>query len=386
MTVITIVLAIACTVVLLETVVCFVHLSGLRSLARVSAPEPGTWPRVSVILAARDEARDIAAAVTSRLADDYPDFELILVDDRSVDGTGEIATAAAAGDPRLSVVRVDELPAGWLGKVHALHTGAQRASGEWMLLSDGDVTVEPGTLRRAIAHCVAEDIDMLALVPAFDTGSFIVDAIWTVFLRGMLVMVDPRAVRNPRSKVAMGSGGFNLVRREAYDRTAGFADLKLETGDDVALGMMVKRAGGHLELIDGQGHVSVPMYRSLPEFLRGIEKNGSTTATIPMPVFVMALAALGALVLSPLIALTVGPPWLRALGGLALLAYTAAEIAALWTNTRRWLPALAWPLGGALMAYGLTRSTWLAKRNGGVSWRGTFYSLDELAEGRRFSL
>lgn len=386
MTASTIVLASACALVLLETAVFFVHLTGLRRLSRVPAPAPPRWPRVSVVLAARDEARDIGAAVASRLADDYPDLELILVDDRSVDGTGEVAERVAAGDRRFTLVRVDELPPGWLGKVHALHRGAGCATGEWLLFSDGDVSVGPGTLRRAIGHCLAEGVDMLALVPSFETGSVIVDAIWTVFLRAMLVIVDPRAVRNPRSKVSMGSGGFNLVRRSAYERTGGLEHLRLETGDDVGLGLMVKQAGGRVELIDGSDHVSVPMYRSVREFLRGIEKNGSTTATVPLAVFVAALALLWAVVFAPVPALIAGPAWCRALAALTLAAYTAGEVAALWTNARRWLPALLWPLGGLLMSYGLVRATWLAKRNGGVSWRGTFYSLEELAEGRRVSL
>jgi glycosyltransferase involved in cell wall biosynthesis len=158
-----VVLAITCTLLLLETAYFFLHLSGLR-------PEPVAWPRVSVVMA-RDEARDIAAAVASRLADDYPDLELILVDDRSADGTGRIAAEAAGGDGRFAAVRVDDLPAGWLGKVHALHCGARRATGEWLLFSDGDVTVGPGMLRQAIAWCMAEKIDLLALVPAFGTAT-----------------------------------------------------------------------------------------------------------------------------------------------------------------------------------------------------------------------
>jgi cellulose synthase/poly-beta-1,6-N-acetylglucosamine synthase-like glycosyltransferase len=376
-------LAIACALVLLETALFFAHLTGLRRLDRAPAFEPAHWPRVSVVMAACDEARDIAAAVASRLADDYPNLELILVDDRSGDGTGRIASEAAAGDPRFVVVRVDELPAGWLGKIHALHRGAERATGEWLLFSDGDVTVRPGTLRRAIACCLAEKIDLLALVPTFGTGDVMIDAVWTVFMRGMLVIIDPRLVRSPRSKVAMGSGAFNLVRREALDRTPGFEHLRLETGDDVALGLMVKRTGGHVELMDGSRHVSVPMYRSVGGFLRGLEKNGSTLARFPLPVLVGALVLLWTLVFAPLGAIAVGPAWLRLLGAVALAAYTAGELAALFSNTRRWLPALLWPLGGLIMSYGLARSAWLAKRNGGVRWRGTFYSLEELTRGRR---
>ncbi len=376
----------ACVFVLAETFVFFLHLASLRSLSRMQPPDPGRWPKVSVILAARNEERDISDAVTSRLADDYPDFELIVVDDRSTDATADRAAAAARDDRRFRAIRIEALPPAWLGKVHALHRGAGEATGEWLLFSDGDVTVRPGTLRRAIAHCVDERIDMLALVPAFDTGSFMVDSVWTVFMRALCVLVDPRAVRDPRSRMSMGSGAFNLVRRDVFDSTPGFEQLRMETGDDVGLGLMVKRAGGSVEMIDGRDYASVPMYRDVGQFLRGIEKNGSTTAIMPSWVLALAFVLLAAVLLSPVAAIAVGGHWLRALGAFALVAYNAAEVAALWVNTRRWLPALAWPAGFALMAYGMVRATWLARRNRGVVWRGTFYPLADLARGRRVSL
>ncbi len=379
-------LAAACVLLLAETTRFYLNVFSLRSLSRSRAPEPNRWPRVSIVMAARDEARAVGPAVASRLADDYPDLELILVDDRSSDGTGDIAAAAANGDARFSIVRVDELPAGWLGKVHALHRGTERATGEWLLFSDGDVTVKRGALRRAIAHCLAEDVDMLALVPAFHNGGVFIDAVWAVFMRGLAVIVNPRAVRNPRSKVAMGSGAFNLVRRETFERTPGFGHLRLETGDDVALGMMVKSAGGRVEMIDGRDWASVAIYHSVPELVRGIEKNGSTTAALAFPLVVAAFACLWAIVSAPFVALVVGPGWLQALGVVTLITYTSADAHALWVNTRRWVPGLLWPIGLAIMLYAMLRSTWLAHRQGGVYWRDTFYSLEELAEGRRFSL
>ena len=183
-----------------------------------------------------------------------------------------------------------------------------------------------------------------------------IDAIWTVFMRGMLVMIDPRAVRSPRSKVAMGSGAFNLVRRETLDRTPGLEHLRLETGDDVALGLRVKRAGGRVAFMDGSRHISVPMYRSVGGFVRGIEKNGSTLAPYPLPALVGALLLLWTIVFSPLGALAMGPAWLRLLGAAALAAYTAGEVAVLFSNTRRWLPALLWPAGGVLMSCALVKS------------------------------
>ena len=380
------VIAVLCLLVILETGLVLRNLSHLRSLDKVGAPAPDRWPRVSEIMTARDEAQDVGHAVGSRLSDDYPDFEVILVDDRSSDETGQIAREAGCHDPRFTLVRVDELPAGWLGKVNALHEGYQRATGEWLLFSDGDVIVETGTLRRAIGFCEKEDIDQLALVPSFQSGSFLMDGAWAVFLRGLIAMADPAKVRDPRSKVVLGSGGFNLVRRSAFEATGGFPHLRMETADDVALASIVKQAGGRVEMIDGARHATLANYRSIAELMRGIEKNGSTTAAIPFPLLLVAFVTLGAVLLAPPAALVVGPGWLRVLGGIALMAYTGSEMYALWRNTRTWAPALIWPLAYLIMAYGMIRSTWLAHRNGGVYWRDTFYSLAELESGRRFTL
>ncbi len=120
--------------------------------------------------------------------------------------------------------------------------------------------------------------------------------------------------------------------------------------------------------------------------MRGIEKNGSTTAQMPFPLLVVALVALGAVLVTPVFVLVAGSGWLQVLGGVTLAAYTGSEMFALWRNTGRWAPAVIWPLGYLLMAFGIIRATWLAHRRGGVSWRDTFYSLEELETGRRFTL
>jgi glycosyltransferase involved in cell wall biosynthesis len=375
-----------CVLVLLETGLMLRNLSNLPALHRVTSPTPARWPRVSVILTARDEVQDVGKAVGSRLADDYPDLEVILVDDRSTDGTGKAAQDAAGDDGRFSLIRLDELPRGWLGKVHALQRGYERATGDWLLFSDGDVAVEPGTVRRAVGYCEQEGIDQLALVPSFQSSSFLMAGTWTIFLRGLIVMANPEKVRDPDSKVVLGSGGFNLVRRSAFDATEGFEHLRMETADDIALASIVKQAGGRVEMIDGSRYASLTGYRSVAEGLRGIEKNGSTTATIPFPLFLLIFLALGAVLFAPFAALTAGPGWLRVLGGMTLAVYTGSEMYALRRNSGRWAPAAIWPLAYLIMAYAMIRSTWLAHRNGGVYWRGTFYSLAELETGRRFTL
>ena len=222
------------------------------TLAKLNPPEPESWPRVSVIAPARDEATTIGAALESRLADDYPDLEIVAIDDRSTDETGAIIRDLARNDDRLVPLRVDELPEGWLGKVNALKVGAEAASGEWLLFSDADVHVEPGSMRRAIAHALSEGFDHLAIIPEYGTGSVWVDAVWAVFMRIFGIMFDFSAIRDTsKPKAFIGSGAFNLVRREAFEATEGFEWLKLETTDDMSLGMMMKRNGFRCEGLDG---------------------------------------------------------------------------------------------------------------------------------------
>ena len=383
-------LAVACGLLLAETALFLRNLAHLKRLDRLSTPEPETWPRVSIVMAARDEVADVGDAVRSRLADDYPDLQVILVDDRSTDGTGEAATAAAGTDERFTLVRVDDLPGGWLGKVHAMQQGLVHADGEWLLFSDGDVVVEPGTLRQAIGYCETRDIDLLALVPSFKTGSFLIDGVWVAFMRGLIVMADPAKVRDPGSRVALGAGAFNLVRRSAYESTEGFEHLRMETGDDVALAAMVKREGGQLDLVDGSMYADVAIYRSVRELVVGIEKNGSTTAAVPFLLLLLGFAALTAVVYAPfaamVVGLSVGPGWLGMVGVATLAIYTASEMYGLWRNTGSWFPAIVWPVGFLILVYGMVRSTWLAHGRGGVYWRETFYSLEELDAGRRFKL
>ena len=345
----------------------------------------GKTPRVSVIMAARNESASIGPALAARLADTYPSLEFILVDDRSTDRTGEIAGAAAASDARLSVVRIDELPEGWLGKVHALAEGVRHATGDYLLFSDADVSVSPDATTRAVGLCEAEAIDCLGLIPEYHSPSVLVGAAWTVFVRLLCMAMGLPRLSEPKAPTVVGSGAFTLVRRSAYDRTPGLEDLRMETGDDMALAVMIQTAGGHCETVFGSGCARVQMYESTNALLLGIEKNGSTGAASPGRVC-GGLAAFALLDTMPLIAALTGPMWLRGLGVcLSLLAWTA-NVAILRTTCRQWAPALLWPVGTFLLAYATSRATALAKVRGGVTWRGTFYPLAELQAGRRYTL
>ena len=391
MTVVSIVIAAFCALWVVQATLVFLHLAQLRDLAKLTPPDPPRWPSVSVISAARNEAADIAESLTSRLSDGYPGaLEVIVVDDRSDDTTPQIIAEFASRDPRVRPVRVDELPDGWLGKVHALQRGVDIATGEWLLFSDADVRIEPGALGKAVAHCEADGFDLLALVPEFRSRSAIFYVLWAIFMRTIAMAISPAAVRNPASKVAMGSGGFTLLRRTALDATPGFEHLRLETGDDVSLGAMVKGAGGRCDFVNGRSAASVSIYDSLGEFYRGVEKNGSSLASLPFWLVAVVFALLGCLEYSPLVALIAGlwagVNWLAWLGAATTVLATAATAAPLHRNTGLVWAALLWPVGWALMASGILRSAWLFHRRGGVLWRGTFYPKAEILAAQRLKL
>lgn len=383
-------LALLCAVWLLQTAIVFKHLAELRTLSELNPPSPKTWPRVSAVIPSRNEVDELPAALASRLSDGYPDLELVVVDDRSTDETPAVLARIAASDTRVRPIRIEELPDRWLGKIHALARGVEAATGEWLLVSDADIHFEPDALRRAVALCEAEGLDFLALVPEFRSRSFTVDVLWAVFVRTFSLLCSPKAVRDPRSKASAGSGSFMLARRSAYDRTPGFEWLRMETADDMALGLMMKRAGARCEFMNGRGSARVSIYDSLSEFYRGVEKNAGSLAQRPFIVTFLAMAVAGLVEYSPVLAIIAGVargvPWLVGVGIVSALLATFSTVAALRRNTGLVGPALLWPIGWALVTSGILRSVWLAKRRGGVVWRETFYPVADLLEGQRYKL
>ncbi len=152
-------------------------------LAALPLEEDRAWPRVTIVVPACNEAASLEAALEAKLRDGYPNLEIVLVDDRSTDGTGVLADRLAARDPRIRVVHVAELPPGWLGKLHAMHRGVAEATGEWLLFSDADVHLEPGTLQRAIAWAERRGLDHVAAFPQLRPVSFWLDATLSFFVR-----------------------------------------------------------------------------------------------------------------------------------------------------------------------------------------------------------
>ena len=347
-------------------------------LADLRPPDPPRWPKLSIIIPACNEADTIEAAVATVLQQDYPELQVVLIDDRSDDGTGQLVDRIAASDARVHPVHVTELPDGWLGKVHALDQGVRHAGGDFLLMMDADVHLAPGVLRRAVAWCEQQQLDHLAAAPAIRADQWLLKVAIAVFLRTFCVGMRVWAVSNPRSSAYIGIGAFNLVRRSAFERTEGFPWLRLEVADDAGLGLLMKRSGARCAVAGANRHVRVHWYRSLAEMARGAEKGFASVAHCSIRRLLAVCVAMVALELAPLVVLLAallpsGPAGLLPLG-LVMVGLAVASVVILywWGRDPIW-PGLLFPLGILLNVVILLRVGWLGWRRGGILWRGTLY-------------
>lgn len=352
------------------------------------APPPATWPKLSVIVPACNEAEEIELALTSLRGQDYPQLEIILIDDRSNDGTGEIIDRAAAEDERVTALHVEELPRGWLGKVHALATGAGRAGGDWLLFSDADVRfTAPGALCRFVAHAEANRLDHLTAAPEMWSSGLGVDMFVSLFLRSFCTQMRLWKVSDPRSAAFIGVGAFNLVRASVFGRTPGFEWLRMEVADDLGLGLMMKRAGGRAAIVFGRGLLGLYWYRSVAQIARGLEKAYASVGQCRL--WRMVAVAVASIVVewSLLAALLPGRmPHLWPAGAVMIALWmTTVVVQSRWAG-RSLFSGLLSPLAALLGAVLLVRAGWLGRRRGGVVWRGTLYPGEQLRAGARVNI
>ncbi len=378
---------------------------GMRRLRRLEAPPEtppaGGWPGVSLVVAARDEVATIAPALRTWLAQDYPELEIVIVDDRSSDGTSArveavLAEHDGASDerrpaprlPRVRRLRLEALPDGWLGKTHAQARGVAEAGGEWLLFADADVRLAPHALRTAIACALGAQADHLALLPRFDTPeggwrAHLVLAFETAFALLLTVLVRPWLAPDPRSPATLGLGAFGLYRRDAYERAGGHAAVRLRPDDDLALASSVKAAGGNALVVFAPNLAAVSWYASLAEALRGLEKNAFAGLRYSLPLVVLVSAGLLATHVLPFGVALFGAGAERA-AGLGVVAIVTAVYA--WYGRRSAQPAwyaLLHPVSVLALVLALLRSTATALVTGRIAWRGTSYDVAELRAAQR---
>ena len=230
-------------------------------------------PRMSLIFAARDEEEKLPAALASLAALDYPNLEIIAVDDRSTDATARILDDFAAAHERFRVVHVAELPCGWLGKPHALQRAYEASSGDWLVFTDADVRFKPEVLRRSVTIAREKKLDHLTLFCDVEMVGFWETVLITFFGLSFHMATDPYRVSNPHSRTYVGVGAFQMLKRSAYEAAGTHRRLAMEVVDDMKLGKIVKLAGLRSGVAVAQDLVAVRWHAGPGNLIRGVTKN-----------------------------------------------------------------------------------------------------------------
>ena len=354
----------------------------IRFLRDIAPAASGPLPSVSIIVAARNEERNIGAALQSLLHLDYPHLKLIVVNDRSEDKTGEILDEMAAGGSRLEIIHLRELPKGWLGKNHALWQGSLKATGELLLFTDADVVMKPDTLIRAVSYFQTEQLDHLAATPEARMPSLFLNMFGVTFGFFFGIFTRPWKAPDPNSHCYIGIGAFNLVKTQSYQQAGGHKTIALRPDDDLKLGKILKQCGCRQQLVYGVGFISVEWYASIRELILGLEKNVFAGTDYRLWLAISGVIFNVVAILWPYFALflTSGSTLLLYI----LIVITISLVAADGARFHGFSPwfALGFPLTAGLFTYIIIRTVTCNLIKGGITWRGTFYSLAELRENR----
>jgi glycosyltransferase involved in cell wall biosynthesis len=363
---------------------------GMSKVADISRPEwnrkPATSsgnPRVSIIVPARNEEENIGPALTKLLALDYDNYEVIAVNDRSTDRTGEVIDRISSNPEasRLKVIHVGELPPGWLGKVHAMWSAANQATGDWLLFTDADVLFRPDVLTRALAYAEAEPADHLVLFPRMimhNPGERMTVAFFqTLFVFGH----RPWKVADPKTKDHMGIGAFNLIRRRVYDAVGGYEALRFEVLDDMKLGKIVKNAGYAQRNVYGADLISLRWAKGAWGMVNNLTKNFFAILSFQTWRLLLSVFTLAFLNIMPFVGIGLAHGWARLPYALALASIFGIYVGMSWKSDVPAYYFVLHPIGAAIFVYILLRSMTLTLARGGVVWRGTFYPLEDLRKG-----
>ena len=349
---------------------------------------PFAHPSVSIVVPARNEALNIETCLRSLTATEYPDFEIIVVDDGSDDGTGDLARAVSAGNARrLEVVEGEEVPDGWMGKPWACAQGAARANGDLILFTDADTTHGPELLAKAVVGMEEDGADLMTLL-----GRQLMESFWErvvqphIFLMMLTRYPDfEKVAREGHWRDALANGQYMLFRREVYDDFGGHEAVRSAVVEDQALAQLVKRQGRVLSIRTAEDDFATRMYRSLGDIVRGWSKNivHGGRASLPSHIRLVMLPA----VLVGAVGLWIAPPVclilaLVGIGGPGMLVWSGGAVtlsAIVWMLFTRqmYAPAvygLAYPAGSVVTMFIVLRAS---IRGSKVEWKGREYTVDD---------
>ncbi|MBI5249592.1 MAG: glycosyltransferase [Desulfomonile tiedjei] len=341
-------------------------------------------PRVTVIVPAKDEESHIERTAKSILDSEYADMDLILIDDRSSDRTGEIIRSVAKEDPRVRVMSVKDLPSGWTGKTHAMFHAAATTSSDILLFTDADAVLEKDVISKAVNFMVDRNLDMLSLLPGFTQRGFLENAVHLHLGLGLSSFYSLTDVNDATRESALASGCFIMIRREAYQAVGTWREFKEQVTEDIALSKAVKRNGLRLNVLRGENMVTTKPFESFSElagfwkrtFYGGLEKNIPRMTRLCLN-FLTLIVLFGIFVYSALVLASETSEMIH----IALFVISCAGMAAVMISYGivvkkehgSALYGLSAPLGlflGAWIAISTFLMVWTDQ---GIQWRGSVY-------------
>jgi glycosyltransferase involved in cell wall biosynthesis len=350
----------------------------IKFLRDVSPKLYSPFPKVSIIIPACNEERNIEEALQSVLNQDYENLEILVINDRSIDNTGAILKRISERDRRLRVAEIQLLPQGWLGKNHALHFGAEQATGEILLFTDADIVLHPASVSKAVTYMVDHQRDHITMAPEVRMPNDLLAIFVAAFGIFFSIYARPWKARNPRSSKHIGIGAFNMIRAEVYQAIGGHKSIAMRPDDDLKLGKLVKKNGYSQEFLFGKDMLWVEWYASFGELIQGLEKNSFSGMGYSVLAVIGASIAMISLNVFPFFAVFFTHGVTQILYAfVVILILLLCWLSVQFHDSKRWY-GIGFPFAALLMVYIVWRSMLVIYLNNGINWRGTHYSLAEI--------
>lgn len=350
---------------------------GLLSLTKLDSviPLEKTLDKVSVIITACNEENHIADTIIHLTKQIYPNLEIICINDRSVDKTGNILNELAQQNDKIKIKHLETLPSGWIGKNYAASEGAAMAQGQWLLFIDADVLLEPHTISRAVQHASNKQLDHLSAIANYQCKGLmynIVHLIWKG--HGLVIPFKPWRARFKRSKKAMNLGVFCLLKKSVYEACGGHAIAPLECLEDYRLGERIKTKGFSTDVVDAQSDISINWYSTLRQHINGFKKNAFAYFRYRITPVIFGIMGWYILFVWPLFALFLTQGVCQFVNFVnTLLLFLIYLTVSKFFKVSKWY-ALFYPIGLIFYPYLIISSVIYFYVNKGIYWRGTFYA------------
>jgi glycosyltransferase involved in cell wall biosynthesis len=367
-------------VIFISNLEIFISRRSVPNLREIEVKEFSEMPLVSIIVPSRNEEHTITPALESLLQQQYPNYEVIAINDRSTDRTGEILDEFAERYSHLRVIHVNEIPTDWLGKNHALYLGSTHAKGNYLLYTDADVEMAPQTIHKTIQFMLDHKLDHVAVAPEIQARRWSINMMIGTFIYHFGLSTKPWRAQNPKSRYFVGIGAFNLVKTETYRAIGTHQAIALRPDDDIMLGKLVKTNGYRQQILFGKGMVRLVWYETVREMIAGLMKNTAAAFHYNWILTLLACLMLVLVFVFPFAAVFFTPSptrWIYLATSVVIMAtyfYGSGEY-----RLCRWY-AFMIPFTTLLFIYILLKSTFMVYKNRGIFWRDTYYPLEKLKQ------